>query len=78
MGLTREDELDRTVVVGQQRFELGPVMQEQVGPFVGGEPSCEPDGQHVRVEIDARAGGDEVGEDQRALAAELADRVIGK
>ena len=44
VGLPSEHEVHRTSIVRQQRCELSRMMQQQGGPFVGGEAARKSDG----------------------------------
>jgi hypothetical protein len=50
VALAGDDELDRPLVVQQQRLEPGRVLEHEREPLVGGHPPGEADGQHVGVE----------------------------
>jgi len=50
MGLAREDELDRSLGVLQQRPQVVEIGHEERRPLVGGEAASESDGERVRME----------------------------
>ena len=58
MGLAGEDELHRHLRIVDQRGERLEVLQQQVGPLVGGEPAGEADRQRVEAERAAQLRDD--------------------
>ena len=63
MGLAREHDLDRALLVPQHARQPLDVAEQQPGPLVGREAAREADGQDVRIER-----GLELGEHRRRLA----------
>src|SRR5688500_9140271 len=50
MGLSREDELDRTLAIIDQLFQAVRIAEEQRGALVGGESSRETDRQDLGIQ----------------------------
>ena len=50
MGLAREDELDRPLLIRQELLQARGILQQERGALIGGEAPGEPDREGIRVE----------------------------
>ena len=51
MGFAGDNDLHRTIVVGDDLLQAGGIEEEQVAPLIGGETAGKADGQRLRIEI---------------------------
>ena len=54
MGLAGEEDLQRAVLVGEERHESRDIVEEQVAALIGGDAAGEADGQRLGIEAGER------------------------